>query len=86
VAKPEKLESILIYLCHIVGIMEILQVYCTCSPQKRGMPEVYENNVPVAGRILDVVMASSLSLAKRSWRVTATVTIVKPTLVSQSSR
>jgi hypothetical protein len=37
------------------------------------MREVSENNGPAASRLLDELMASSLSLAKRSWRVTATV-------------
>jgi hypothetical protein len=43
-------------------------------PPKREVSElVSENNGPVAGRILDEMIASSLSLAKRSWRITATV-------------
>ncbi|KAJ7924223.1 hypothetical protein B0H13DRAFT_2266787 [Mycena leptocephala] len=51
-------------------------------PPKREVSElVSENNGPVAGRILDEMIASSLGLAKRSWRITATV---KVTLVKQS--
>ncbi|KAJ7234965.1 hypothetical protein C8J57DRAFT_1248888 [Mycena rebaudengoi] len=43
-------------------------------PQKREVFElVSENNGPVAGRILDEMIASSLSLAKRSWLITATL-------------
>jgi hypothetical protein len=43
-------------------------------PPKREVSElVSENNGPVVSRILDEMIASSLSLAKRSWRITATV-------------
>ncbi|KAJ7240298.1 hypothetical protein C8J57DRAFT_1245506 [Mycena rebaudengoi] len=43
-------------------------------PPKREVFElVSENNGPVAGRILDEMIASSLSLAKRSWLITATL-------------
>jgi hypothetical protein len=60
----------------LVGVMEIHQ-YTAPFPQKErnvlGMREVSENDGPVASRLLDELMASSLSLAKRSWRVTATV-------------
>jgi hypothetical protein len=68
VAKPEKIQS---KLCCIVELWNIAGIFV---PQKREVSElVSENNGPVAGRILDEMIANSLSLAKRSWRITATV-------------